>query len=331
LNWDYRYSWLRDSSLVLDALMTLDHHDEAGDFMHWLEQTVGHDVGRHPQIVYGIGGERQLDEHTLDHLDGYRQSKPVRVGNAAYKQRQEDIYGEVLRAAVLHYEHQRPADTAWRILRALAEDAAQRWHEPGRGLWEVRGRPEQFVYSKAMCWAALDAAARLAERYGLQGRVDHWRSVAKDIQHTVLERGFNSEVGAFTQSFGSSRLDAAALMLPRIGIISASDSRMRSTVKQIRRHLMRDGLVYRYPVQDGQGHEGTFMLCTFWLVDVLTRQGQVEEAREIFEGALRRANDLDLLAEETDPDSGAQLGNFPQAFTHAGLISAAVSLASANR
>jgi GH15 family glucan-1,4-alpha-glucosidase len=249
-NWDYRYAWLRDSSLILYALLTIGYGDEAADFTHWLEQTVGSDPTRKPQIMYGIDGRRQLPEEILDHLDGYRGSRPVRIGNAAAEQRQLDIFGEVLRAAALHYRRgseaphegqpakrarqQAPSGEAWNLLRELVDRAAEHWDEVGSGIWEVRGGPQPFLYGKLMCWAALDSGLRLARDYGLDAPVDRWEYTRDQIRRAVLERGYDRQLGAFTQAFGSSTLDASALVIPRIGFLPPTDARVRSTVDQIR-------------------------------------------------------------------------------------------------
>jgi alpha,alpha-trehalase len=334
-NWDYRYTWLRDSSLILYALMTVGYREEAADFMHWLEQTIGSDPTRAPQIMYGIDGRRKLPEQTVDQLEGYRQSRPVRTGNGAAEQRQLDIFGEVLRAAHLHYRGRaddtdaaRPDAEAWQVLRGLVQQAAEHWAESGRGIWEVRGGPRPFLYGKLMCWAALDAGIRLADEHGLAAPLEAWRRTRDKLRQAILERGYDPELGAFTQSFGSRNLDASALMIPRIGFLPATDARVRSTLACIQRQLSRDGLVFRYRTADGlPGGEGTFTLCTFWLADALALSGQLDEAEAVFERAVRSANDVGLLAEEIDAGSGEQLGNYPQGFSHMALIGAAVDIA----
>jgi GH15 family glucan-1,4-alpha-glucosidase len=346
-NWDYRFTWLRDSSLILYALLTIGYSDEAADFMHWLEQTVGADPARQPQIMYGIDGREQLPEDILHHLDGYRGSRPVRIGNAAATQRQLDIYGEILRAAALHYrrgtdapgesnaaaEHHGghpPSPEAWRLLRGLVDRAADEWHHKGSGIWEVRGGPESFLYGKLMCWAAVNSGLRLAGDFSLQAPVEHWQRARDQMRRAILRQGYNSDLGAFTQAFGSSTLDATALVIPRIGFLPPTDPRVQSTVSRIRQRLSQHGLVYRYRTQDGlAGGEGTFTLCTYWLVDALALGGQLDEAHALFEHVTGYANDLGLLAEEIDPDTGEQLGNFPQGFSHLALIGAAVNLAKA--
>jgi alpha,alpha-trehalase len=342
-NWDYRFSWLRDSSLILYALMTVGYANEAAEFIHWLERTVGSDPTRAPQIMYGIDGRRELAEHMLDHLDGYRSSRPVRIGNAAYTQRQLDIYGEVLAAAYLHYRRgrQRQGDTtaearrqpsaeAWPVFRGLVQQAAEHWQEPGNGIWEVRGPPRQFLYGKLMCWAALDRGVRLAREHGLDAPVGDWQRTRAEIRDAILSQGYNAEIGAFTQAFGSTPLDADALVIPRVGLLAPTDPRVQSTVELIRRQLTQDGLVYRYRTSDGlAGGEATFALCTFWLVEALALGGRLEEAGELFEHVLTYTNDVGLLSEEIDPSRRELLGNFPQGFSHLAVIGAAVNLAKA--
>jgi alpha,alpha-trehalase len=338
-NWDYRYTWLRDSSLILYALLTIGYEEEAADFIHWLEQTVGADLTRRPQIMYGIDGRSHLPEEVLNHLEGYHGSQPVRIGNAAADQRQIDIFGEVMRAAALYYRHEgdahstpRPSAEVWDLLRDLVERAAEHWDEAGSGIWEVRGGSQPFLYGKLMCWAALDAGLGLARERGLDAPLDRWRDTCAEIRQAILERGYDTNLGAFTQAFGSSTLDASALVLPRVGFLPPTDPRVRSTVDQIRRHLTKDGLVYRYRTRDGlAGGEGTFTLCTFWLVEALALGGRLDEAHQLFERVLGYANDLWLLAEEINPETTEQLGNFPQGFSHLALIGAAVNLAKAAR
>jgi alpha,alpha-trehalase len=328
-NWDYRFTWLRDASLILYALMTLGYDDEATDFMHWLEQTIGEDPTHGPQIMYGIDSRRELPECVLDHLEGYRCSAPVRIGNAAASQRQLDIYGEVLRAAAMHYGRQQvnPAE-AWPVLRSLVEQAAERWQERGHGIWEVRTDPTQYTYGKLMCWAALDAGVKLASHWQLDAPVSKWCGVRDQVREAILQHAYADDIGAFTQAFGSQTLDASSLIIPRIGFLPPRDPRVRSTVHKIKQDLMRDGMVYRYRTPDGlHGSEGSFTLCTFWLADALALEGACDDAHEIFARGLDAANDLGLLAEEVDPSSGGQLGNFPQGFSHLALIGAAVDLA----
>lgn len=328
-NWDYRFTWLRDSSLVLYALQTLGYDREATDFMGWLQRTLTNDASSEPQIMYGIDGRRDLTERIVHSLEGYAGSAPVRVGNAAAAQRQIDIFGEVLRSAALHYQHAAaPSHQAWALMRALVERAATDWSYDEQGIWEVRGGARQFLYGKLMCWAALEAGLELADKHKLDAPVERWRSVRETIRRAILERGYNKTIGAFTQALDSDVLDASVLIIPRTNFLPPSDPRMRSTLDQVRRYLMRDGLVYRYRTADGLvGGEGTFTLCTLWLADALAQSGQVEAARETLDRVMGLANDVGLLAEEIDPATGQQLGNFPQGFSHLALIGAAVNLA----
>jgi GH15 family glucan-1,4-alpha-glucosidase len=330
-NWDYRYTWLRDSSLILDALMGIGYHDEAIDFFDWLDSTcVGCCDG--VQSLYTVNGGRNIPEQALDHLDGYRGSRPVRIGNAASEQTQLDVYGEVLDAAHFCFERMpRPINPElWAVLRHLADQAAARWQEPDSGIWEVRTTPQHFLYSKLLCWVALDRAVKLAERAGMVGNTDHWRRTRERIRQAVLAEGFDSKLGAFTRAFGNTALDASALVIPLIGFLPPTDPRVRSTVHRIRERLTAHGLVYRYLTDDGLfGGEATFALCSFWLVDNLALSGQVDEAHALFETITRYANDVGLFAEEIDPASGELLGNHPQGFTHLALIRSALNIARA--
>lgn len=334
-NWDYRFTWLRDSALILYALQAIGYHAEATDFFAWLEGLclAG---GDGLQIMYTVDGSPHLPERDLVHLEGYRGSGPVRVGNAAAGQTQLDIYGEVLDAAHLHVERNGwvPDQDSWAVLRRLADRAAARWREPDQGIWEVRGGPRHFLYSKLLCWVALDRALRIAEPEGLLGDLAHWRRTRDEIRQAILTEGYDAELGAFTQALGEPGvLDASALAVPMVGFLPPTDPRVQSTVARIRERLTADGLVYRYlpeETSDGlPGGEATFALCSFWLVDNLALGGRVAEARQLFERVAAFANDVGLMAEEIDPGSGALLGNFPQGFTHLALIRAALSLAKA--
>ncbi|MBV9579027.1 MAG: glycoside hydrolase family 15 protein [Chloroflexi bacterium] len=340
-NWDYRYTWLRDSADILDALMSIGHDAAAADFMRWLEHALGSEPTQQPQIMYGVRGERDLRETTID-LEGYRSSRPVRVGNGAVDQTQLDVYGEVLLAAYVHYgrgttdsgtyRERRPSAEAWTVLRRLVEQAAQRWTEPGNGIWEVRGGLQHFLYGRLMCWAALDRGLRLAEEHNLPAPVADWQHTRERIRGSILDQGYDEKLGAFTQAVGSDALDACALVIPIVGFLPASDARVSSTIETIRQQLTRQGLVYRYRTHDGlAGGEGTFTMCTFWLVNALARVGRVDEARALFEQLLGYANDVGLLSEEIDPDARALLGNFPQGFSHLALINAAMQLERASR
>jgi GH15 family glucan-1,4-alpha-glucosidase len=287
--------------------------------------------------MFGDGGEHDLSERTLDHLRGWRDSRPVRVGNGAWNQQQVDVYGELLGAAA-RLSAQIPGlddETRW-FLAACADTAAVRWRDRDQGIWEVRGDPQHFLYSKVMCWVALDRAIALAPQLGCEHRVDDWQKVREEIADAVLQQGWSEEAGAFTQYFGSTALDASNLMMPIVGFLPADDPRMLATIDAIAERLTDDrGLVYRYRTEEGvdglAGEEGTFLLCTFWLAQALALAGQVERAREVFERAAGYATDLGLLAEEVDPATGELLGNMPQAFSHIGLVNAAWAIDQAER
>lgn len=340
-NWDYRYSWLRDASLIFYALMTIGYQDEATDFIHWLRHTQQRDPTAAPQIMYGIDGRHELNEVDLDSLDGYMGSKPVRVGNQAYDQFQLDIYGEVLTAAYAHYRAptnhaekggnhngKGPAKATWELLRSFVEQAASKWRQPDNGIWEVRGGPQHFLYSKVMCWAAVDRGIKLAQEHHLEAPLDKWVATRDQIRKAILTEGYNEEIGAFTQAFGSPHLDASALTIPRVGFLPPTDPRVKSTVRRIQRDLTHNGLVFRYRADDGlPGGEGTFALCSLWLVDALALGGELEEAHDLFQKVLSYANDVGLLSEEIDSRTGDLLGNFPQGFTHLALIRSAVDMA----
>ena len=326
-NWDYRYCWLRDSAFTLYALQLLGFSSEAEAFIEWLTRTT---AGRADdlQVLYGIGGERLLPEVLLDHLEGYRGSRPVRIGNAAAHQFQLDAYGEVLDTAHLWGKAGGAiGPELWSFLRECVRCIRERWRDPDEGIWEVRGGPRHFVHSKAMCWVGVDRAIKIATALGEEGSVDEWRQLREEIREDVLERGFDAEQGTFVQAYGSRSLDASAMLLPLVGFIRADDPRMRSTVAAIQERLTTDGLVHRYLTDDGlPGDEGAFAICSFWLSDNLALQGRHDEARGLFERVCSFANDVGLLAEEIDPRTGEQLGNFPQAFTHVALINGAFHL-----
>lgn len=329
-NWDYRYSWVRDASFTMKALWVAACPDEAQEFFGFMAAAAAHfRPDRHLQIMFGIGGEHDLSERLLPQLSGWRESGPVRVGNGAWDQPQLDVYGELLDAAFRLREQLGDVEPATReFLIALADAAARQWEQPDNGIWEVRGEPQHFLYSKLMCWVALDRAIGLAEQLHAVHRVAEWSRMAATIRAAILTRGWNEEAAAFTQAFDSPDLDAAALMMPIVGFLPASDPRMVSTVDAII-HRLTDarGLVYRYKAESGvdgiTGNEGTFLLCTFWLAQVLADAGRTGEARTVFENAVSHVNDVGLLAEEIDSVTGEQLGNFPQAFSHVGLVNAA--------
>lgn len=330
-NWDYRFCWLRDATFTLYALMVGGYIDEARAWREWLINAVA-GTPSELQIMYGLAGERRLTELELSWLPGYEGSRPVRTGNAAYKQRQLDVYGEVIDA--LHAARKLglpPNEDAWRIERTIVNFLEAEWREPDEGIWEVRGPRRHFTHSKVMAWVAFDRAIKAVEQFGLAGDVERWRSERDAIYAEVTATCYNKKVGAFTQYCGSDEPDASLLMLPMVGFIPASDPRMIGTVDLIQKRLVRDGLVQRYITECGvdglPGDEASFLICTFWLADNLALQGRYGEAREIFERLLTLRNDVGLLAEEYDPVSKRLLGNFPQAFSHIGLVNTARNLA----
>jgi GH15 family glucan-1,4-alpha-glucosidase len=331
-NWDYRFCWLRDSILTVLAMLNAGYREEADQWRQWLRRAIAGDPDD-LQIMYGIAGERRLDELELDWLPGYESSRPVRIGNAASKQLQLDVFGEVLDEAYQIVAHGGEMDElGWSLTRMLLEWLERGWREPDAGIWEVRGPPRHFTYSKVKTWVAFDRGVRLCEEFGRPGPVARWRAVRDEIRAEVLSRAWSERKQAFAQSFGADELDASVLLMPTVGFLSVTDERFTSTVDAIRRELTVDGLVQRYLPKksgevDGLPHgEGVFLPCSFWLADVLALQGKPEEARELFERLLDLRNDVGLLAEEYDPVGGRQLGNFPQAFTHLALVNSAIVL-----
>jgi GH15 family glucan-1,4-alpha-glucosidase len=330
-NWDYRYCWLRDASLTLLAMLNAGHRDEARDWRDWLLRAVAGDPAD-VQIMYGIAGERRLDERELAHLPGFANSRPVRVGNAASHQLQLDVFGEVLNAAY-HSIAQgvEGSEYGWALLRNLLSWLETGWREKDAGIWEVRGPVRHFTHSKVMAWVAFDRGIRLHEEFGREGPVKRWRAIREEIKAEVLARGWSERKRAFTQSYDSDELDASVLMMAMVDFLPADDPRIVATVEAIQRELTVNGFVLRYRAEetgvDGlPGGEGVFLACSFWLVEVLAMQGKRDEARVLFERLLSLRNDVGLLAEEYDPIAGRQLGNFPQAFTHLALVEAALAL-----
>ena len=320
-NSDYRYTWIRDASFAQYALSILGYMEEAEAFKAWLEwSTVGR--AKDLQVVYGLSGERRLMEVDIPELEGYRGSRPVRMGNAAHSQFQLDMYGEVLDSAHLFRKFGGEMEPEyWEYLRQAVDFVSDNWREPDSGVWET-GERHQFVFSKVWGWVALDRAIKTARALGLPGDVERWRTVRAEIKDDILTKGYDSERRAFVQSYGSKELDASSLMLPLVGFIKADDPRMRSTIEGIEREWTSpQGFVYRSrPWNDGFGKEGTFTICTFWLIDNLIALGEIDRATALFDKVLDHANDLGLLSEEIDGDTGELLGNFPQAFSHMGLI-----------
>ena len=323
-NWDYRYSWVRDSAFMLWALYTMGYEREANDYFSFLaDVSEQHEL----QVMYGLDGERKLDEQTLDHLSGYEYTRPVRVGNAAYAQKQHDVWGTVLDAVYIHTRSRdHLPERVWPILRRQVETAIQSWREPDRGIWEVRGEPRHFTSSKLMCWVAADRGARLARLRGELDLAAEWEAAASEIHADICQHALN-EHGVFTQHYDTkSALDASLLLMPLVRFLPPTDERMVKTVLAIADGLAVDGLLRRYradELDDGlSGDEGAFTICSFWLVSALVEIGQVERGRELCEKVLSYASPLGLFAEEIDPRNGRQLGNFPQAFTHLALINA---------
>jgi GH15 family glucan-1,4-alpha-glucosidase len=329
-NWDYRYCWLRDATFTLLALIDSGYTAEAAAWREWLVNAVA-GTPSSLQIMYGVGGERRLTELTLDWLPGYEGSAPVRIGNAAWRQHQLDVYGEVMDALHVARRAGLPStDDAWRVQQAMLAFLETDWRKPDEGIWEVRGPRRHFTHSKVMAWVAMDRAVRSIERLGLPGNVARWRELRQEIHDEVCREGFDASVNSFVQYYGTTDPDASLLMLPLVGFLPARDPRMVGTVEYIRTRLSRDGFVDRYltrPDVDGlPPGEGAFLLCTFWLADNLAMQGHYREARDIFERLLDLRNDVGLLAEQYDPTARRLLGNFPQAFSHVGLITTAHNL-----
>jgi GH15 family glucan-1,4-alpha-glucosidase len=333
-NWDYRYTWLRDSAFTVYAFLRVGLSSEAEAFMGFLER-VSKDAEKSdgPNVLYGIDGRRDVAERVLEHLEGYRGSAPVRVGNGAAGQFQLDVAGELMDALYIYDRHARPiSHTTWMRLRALADWVCENWRRPDEGIWEVRGGARNFTFSKLMCWVALDRAHRIAEARSLPAKREEWLGHRDAIYEAIMEQGYSAAKKSFTQAFGSEALDASLLLAPMLQFVAPADPRMLGTLAAIDRELVSDHLVRRYDPRlspDGVGgDEGTFSMCTFWLAEAHARAGRVEDARLIFEKMLGYANHLGLYAEQIGL-TGEALGNFPQAFTHLGLISAAFHLSAA--
>jgi GH15 family glucan-1,4-alpha-glucosidase len=331
-NWDYRYTWIRDSSFALYALMRLGYTGEAKAFMRWVMARVDElEPDGSLQIMYGIDGRHELSEETLPHLEGYMGSRPVRIGNAAYTHLQLDIYGELMDAVYLYDKYGSPiSHDGWTNIVRLIDWVCIHWREKGEGIWEVRGARHEFLYSRVMCWAAIDRTIRLAGKRSVPAPLARWHDVRDTIYRDIFERFWDPVRRVFVQAAGSKALDASALLMPLIRFVSPTDPRWISTLRAIEGELVSDSLVYRYRLGDGYtdgltGTEGTFSMCSFWYVECLSRMGDLHQARFFFEKMLGYANRLGLYGEELGPRT-QQLGNFPQAFTHLALISAAYDL-----
>ncbi|MEV4785433.1 glycoside hydrolase family 15 protein [Streptomyces tuirus] len=332
-NWDYRYCWLRDSTLTLNALLAAGYQEEAEAWRNWLLRAVAGDPAD-LQIMYGVAGERRLPESELPWLSGFVGSAPVRIGNDAVNQLQLDVYGEVMDSLSLARESGlSPQPDVWALQAALMDFLRTSWQQPDEGLWEVRGGRRQFVHSKVMVWVAADRAVRTLERHPeLDGDLDGWRALRDEVHEEVCEKGYDAERNTFTQSYGSHELDAALLLIPRVGFLPPDDPRVIGTIDAVREELAHGGdFLRRYSTDDGHvdglpGGEGAFLVCSFWLADALHMTGRTKEARELFERLAGLANDVGLLSEEFDPVTGRHLGNFPQAFSHIGLVNTALAL-----
>ena len=334
-NWDYRFCWLRDATQTLLALRNAGYHEEAGAWRSWLLRAAAGSPSQ-LQIMYGLAGERRLTEYSVPWLPGYENSAPVRIGNAAHEQLQIDVFGEVMDA--LHQARRgrlQPHDADWGFQRAVLQHLEAVWEKPDHGIWEVRGEPQHFTYSKVMAWVAFDRGIKVAEASNLRGPIDRWRNIRDALHREVCDRGFDRRLGSFVQAYGSTELDASVLLLPTVGFIPANDPRFHGTVAAIERGLFSDGFLRRYNTQtvdDGlPGGEGAFVACTFWLADAYVMVGRTEDARRLFERLLSLRNDVGLMSEEYDTRARRLVGNFPQAFSHVALVNTAHNLARATK
>ncbi|HSE10229.1 MAG TPA: glycoside hydrolase family 15 protein [Nocardioidaceae bacterium] len=333
-NWDYRYCWLRDASLTLEALLACGYSVEARLWRDWLLRAVAGDP-RDLQIMYAVDGGRDLPERELVHLSGYEGSRPVRVGNGAVSQRQTDVLGEVMIALEMARDQCVPeTDDSWDLQRTLVEDLATHWDEPDNGLWEVRGPLRHFTHSRVMVWVAFDRAVRAVEQHGLEGPVDRWRKLRDQVREEILNRGYDEQRNTFTQHYDTTEVDASLLVLPLVGFIDGDDPRMLGTIESVEQDLLRGGLLHRYRTETGvdglPGDEHPFLACSFWLVAAYAKAGRLDDAHALMRRLLGLLNDVGLLAEEFDPATGRMAGNFPQAFSHLALVGAAVTLADAD-
>ena len=331
-NWDYRYSWLRDSTYTLFALYALGKFEELDRYMTFLKKICRRQRPEHLQILFGIRGETDAPERVLEHLEGYRKSRPVRVGNAAVHQFQLDVYGEIMDSIHIWRRLYEMTEGTWQLARSLTDDVVRLWERPDLGVWEFRTGPKHFVFSKVMAWVALDRGIRAAEELGLSGNLEEWRAAREAIRREVLERGWHAGRETFVQHYGTDRVDAANLLLGILRFLPHDDARVRATIDRIREDLTepRTGLLYRYRTEDGlPGGEGCFIVNSFHLSQALALGGRTEQATEVLENAMSYASPLGLLSEEVDPETGGLIGNFPQAFSHIGLINAAYVLSRA--
>ncbi len=334
-NWDYRYCWLRDAALTLGSLVRAGYTEEADLWRGWLLRTIAGDPGQ-MQVLYAVDGARRLPEVTLDHLPGYADSRPVRIGNGASEQVQLDVLGEVMDALeTVRDAEGGPHADAWPLQRALVTELAGRWQDPDHGLWEIRGKPQAFTHSRVMAWVAFDRAVRAMEQHGFEGPLEKWRAVRDEIRADVLEHGYDAERGTFVQHYGTTHVDASLLMLPVVGFIDGDDPRMLGTIRAVEEDLLYEGLVLRYRTESGvdglAGDEHPFLACSFWLVSAYAAAGRTEDARALFDRLVELRNDVGLLSEEYDPVRQRMVGNFPQAFSHLALVQAAFHLADADR
>jgi GH15 family glucan-1,4-alpha-glucosidase len=329
-NWDYRYCWIRDATFSLLAFIHLGYYEEAQAWRDWLIRAIAGSPGQ-TQIMYGVGGERWLPELIIDWLPGYQGSAPVRIGNAAFRQLQLDVFGETADAMYQALKAgMAPSPRTYQLRPVVLNYLASVWREPDEGIWEVRGGPRQFTHSKVMAWVAFDRAVKSAESFGLDGPLDEWRAVRDEISADVLSKAFDPELGSFVQAYGTKFLDASLLMIPAVGFLPVTDPRMEQTISAIERRLLRGGFVMRYDTEledDGlPPGEGAFLPCSFWLVDVYVLQGRMADAERLFRRLIAVRNDLDLFSEEYDTRLKRQVGNFPQAFTHMALVNTAYNL-----
>ena len=326
-NWDYRYAWIRDSAYTIQALFHLEHVQESQDYMRWINSIIKQDT--HPsdiRIMYPLHKDEDIKEHVLEYLSGYKQSSPVRVGNGAVNQKQLDIYGELINAIYDTTRYGKDiSDTTWEFIKNFVDYICKVWNTKDRGIWEVRGEPQHYVHSKLMCWVAVDRGIKIAKFKDTEA-ASHWIKTENEIKKEILKKGFNKELNSFVQSFDSDAIDATTLLIPRMGLLPYDDPRVQGTIEAVMENLMTEkGLVYRYKNEDGlPGDEGCFLLCSFWLVDSLSLSGRLDEAISIFVNVLQLMSPLGILAEEIDPETGKLLGNFPQAFSHIGLVNSAL-------